>query len=94
MGHVGWFQEYWILRHLDGAKSLLAGSDGIYDAFNVSYTRWEMAATLEVATGRKRRFPGATVLPRRSARISTTVPAERSTSGRGPTAIALSPAVR
>ena len=18
MGHVGWFQEYWILRHLDG----------------------------------------------------------------------------
>ncbi|HEV8141471.1 MAG TPA: selenoneine synthase SenA [Methylomirabilota bacterium] len=42
MGHVGWFQEYWILRHLDGAESLLPGSDGIYDAFNVSYTRrWD-----------------------------------------------------
>jgi ergothioneine biosynthesis protein EgtB len=42
MGHVGWFQEYWISRHLDGQASLLPGSDGIYDAFNVRYTRrWE-----------------------------------------------------
>jgi len=42
MGHVGWFQEYWILRHLDGASTLLPGSDAIYDAFNVPYTqRWD-----------------------------------------------------
>src|SRR5499427_6058254 len=42
IGHVGWFQEYWILRNLDGALPLLPGSDGIYDSFNVSYTRrWE-----------------------------------------------------
>jgi len=42
MGHVGWFQEYWILRHLDGAEPLLSGSDGIYDSFKVSYTRrWD-----------------------------------------------------
>ncbi len=42
MGHVGWFQEYWILRHLDGAATLRPGSDRIYDAFNVSYRqRWE-----------------------------------------------------
>src|SRR5262249_50059156 len=39
MGHVGWFQEYWILRHLDGAAPLLPGSDAIYDAFHVSYLR-------------------------------------------------------
>src|SRR2546430_3656119 len=26
IGHVGWFQEYWILRHLDGASPLLSGS--------------------------------------------------------------------
>jgi len=42
IGHVGWFQEYWILRHLDGARPLLPGSDGIYDSFNVSYRlRWD-----------------------------------------------------
>ena len=42
MGHVGWFQEYWIARHLDGATSLLPGGDRIYDSFNVPYTRrWE-----------------------------------------------------
>ena len=41
IGHVGWFQEYWILRHLDRADSLLPGSDAIYDSFNVSYRlRW------------------------------------------------------
>ena len=44
MGHVGWFQEFWILRHLDGAATLLPRSDGIYDAFHVSYTRrWDHA---------------------------------------------------
>jgi len=42
MGHVGWFQEFWISRHLDHAATLLPGSDAIYDAFNVAYTRrWE-----------------------------------------------------
>ena len=42
MGHVGWFQEYWILRRFDDAPSLMPGSDGIYDAFNVSYKqRWD-----------------------------------------------------
>jgi iron(II)-dependent oxidoreductase len=44
IGHVGWFQEYWLLRALDGADTLLPGSDGVYDSFNVSYTRrWEHA---------------------------------------------------
>ena len=42
MGHVGWFQEQWISRRLDGHPTLLPGSDAIYDSFNVSYTkRWE-----------------------------------------------------
>lgn len=51
MGHVGWFQEYWLLRHLDGETTLLPGSDGIYDAFNVSYTRrWEHAFPSRQAT--------------------------------------------
>ncbi|HEV8439917.1 MAG TPA: selenoneine synthase SenA [Methylomirabilota bacterium] len=44
MGHVGWFQEWWILRNLEGATSLLPGSDAIYDSFNVSYKRrWDHA---------------------------------------------------
>ena len=51
MGHVGWFQEYWLLRHLDGAPPLLPGSDGIYDAFHVSYTRrWDHAYPSRAAT--------------------------------------------
>jgi gamma-glutamyl hercynylcysteine S-oxide synthase len=42
MGHVGWFQEYWLLRHLGGAQSILPDSDAIYDSFNVSYRlRWD-----------------------------------------------------
>jgi iron(II)-dependent oxidoreductase len=32
MGHVGWFQEYWILRKLDGANPLMKGSDALYDS--------------------------------------------------------------
>jgi iron(II)-dependent oxidoreductase len=42
MGHVGWFQEYWICRRLDGRPPLLPGADAIYDSFNVSYRRrWD-----------------------------------------------------
>jgi iron(II)-dependent oxidoreductase len=42
VGHVGWFQEYWILRHLHGASPLLEAGDSIYDSFHVSYKlRWD-----------------------------------------------------
>src|SRR5262249_60429797 len=52
MGHVGWFQEYWILRHLDGAAPVLPGSDAVYEAFHVPYTRrWEHAYPSRRATG-------------------------------------------
>ncbi len=41
-GHVGWFQDYWILRNLDKSKPSLERGDDIYDAFNVSYKlRWD-----------------------------------------------------
>ena len=56
MGHVAWFQEYWLLRHLDGRAPLHARFDGIYDAFHVSYKlRWSHGfpskdATLEPGT--------------------------------------------
>src|SRR5207249_3543540 len=51
MGHVGWFQEYWLLRRLDGADPLLPGADAIYDSFNVSYTRrWDHCFPSRAAT--------------------------------------------
>ena len=41
VGHVGWFQEYWILRHLYGEKPILEG-DSVHDSFHVSYKRrWD-----------------------------------------------------
>jgi hypothetical protein len=39
MGHVGWFQEYWILRHLDGVDSLVPGSDGCHFSGGMSTSR-------------------------------------------------------
>jgi iron(II)-dependent oxidoreductase len=42
IGHVGWFQEYWLLRHLDRASPILPAGDSVYDSFNVSYRlRWD-----------------------------------------------------
>ena len=41
LGHVGWFQELWLLRHLDGSEPIVASGDSMYDAFHVSYRlRW------------------------------------------------------
>ncbi len=51
MGHVGWFQEYWLLRRLDGADPLHPGADDMYDSFNVSYTRrWDHCFPSRAAT--------------------------------------------
>ena len=44
LGHVAWFQEYWVLRRASGAASLLPGSDDLYDSFKEPYTRrWDQA---------------------------------------------------
>ena len=51
MGHVGWFQECWLLRRLDGADPLHPGADDMYDSFNVSYTRrWDHCFPSRAAT--------------------------------------------
>ncbi|MEO7760749.1 MAG: selenoneine synthase SenA [Casimicrobiaceae bacterium] len=55
LGHVGWFQEYWLrrnaqsLRGIDGEPddprlpSLLAHADSLYDSSNVAHdSRWEL----------------------------------------------------
>lgn len=43
MGHVGWFQDRWILRYLDGKDPVDANADGLYDSFNIqNEKRWNL----------------------------------------------------
>jgi len=44
LGHVGWFQERWILRRLDAAEPLRPDADALYDSFNIpNARRWNLA---------------------------------------------------
>src|SRR5437870_711485 len=43
IGHVAWFQEYWILRHLNGRSPILPTGDALYDSAKVAHeTRWDI----------------------------------------------------
>jgi iron(II)-dependent oxidoreductase len=43
IGHVAWFQEYWILRSLGGLPPILANGDSLYDSARVAHdTRWNL----------------------------------------------------
>jgi iron(II)-dependent oxidoreductase len=43
IGHVAWFQEYWVLRHLGGLPPNLPGGDALYDSAKVAHdTRWDL----------------------------------------------------
>ncbi len=43
VGHVGWFQEYWALRHARGEPALRADADGLYDSAQVAHdVRWDL----------------------------------------------------
>ena len=43
IGHVAWFQEYWILRHLNRQPSILEKGDALYDSAKVAHeTRWNI----------------------------------------------------
>ncbi len=43
MGHVGWFQEHWVLRHAAGQAPLRADGDSLYDSSAVAHdTRWDL----------------------------------------------------
>lgn len=43
VGHVAWFQEYWVLRHLAGKAALLPRCDELYDSAKVEHrTRWSL----------------------------------------------------
>lgn len=43
IGHLAWFQEYWVLRHLGGQQPILKNGDELYDSARVAHdTRWEL----------------------------------------------------
>jgi iron(II)-dependent oxidoreductase len=43
IGHVAWFQEFWILRHLAGLSPILNQGDELYDSARVAHdTRWDL----------------------------------------------------
>jgi gamma-glutamyl hercynylcysteine S-oxide synthase len=43
IGHVGWFQELWALRHLRRHKPLLENGDRLYNSTDIAHdTRWEL----------------------------------------------------
>ena len=44
IGHVAWFQEYWVLRHLNGRPPILVNGDALYDSAKVAHdTRWDLS---------------------------------------------------
>ena len=43
IGHVAWFAEFWLLRHLKKHKPLLEHGDQLYNSTDVAHdTRWEL----------------------------------------------------
>ena len=43
IGHVGWFQEQWVLRHVRGRPPLRSDGDALYDSAVVAHdTRWDL----------------------------------------------------
>src|SRR6266478_9530939 len=43
IGHVGWFHEYWTLRHLHGEAPLLDRADRLWNSSEVAHaTRWDL----------------------------------------------------
>ena len=43
IGHVAWFQEFWILRRLRKQKPLIENGDQLYNSTDVAHdTRWEL----------------------------------------------------
>ena len=43
IGHIGWFQEFWVLRHLRGHKPLFENADQLYNSTDIAHdVRWEL----------------------------------------------------
>src|SRR5258708_16875653 len=43
IGHVAWFEEYWLLRHVCGRPPILLDGDAMYDSARGAHdTRWDL----------------------------------------------------
>ena len=43
IGHLAWFQEFWVLRHFGGQPPILTHGDELYDSARVAHdTRWDL----------------------------------------------------
>ena len=43
VGHLGWFQEHWILRHARGHAALVPRADQLYDSARIAHdSRWDL----------------------------------------------------
>jgi len=43
IGHIAWFQEFWVLRHLADRSPILKHGDELYDSARVAHdTRWDL----------------------------------------------------
>lgn len=74
LGHVGWFQERWTLRHLRGMAPLRADADALFDSAAIAHdTRWELPLP---ARDEVKRYV-AEVLERVVEGLETRVPDER-----------------
>src|SRR5258706_409792 len=53
IGHIAWFQEYWVLRHLNHLAPILDDGDALYDSARVAHeTRWELPLPSKADTSR------------------------------------------
>src|SRR5207247_9990998 len=53
IGHVAWFQEYWILRQMHGRARILAGGDGLYDSARVAHENpWDISLPSNAKTSK------------------------------------------
>src|SRR5437870_11309610 len=51
IGHIAWFQEYWILRHMHGRAPMLTDGDSLYDSARVAHeTRWDLPLPAKAET--------------------------------------------
>src|SRR5213083_1295795 len=43
IGHVAWFQEFWVLRHAAGLTPIYSEADSLYDSMAIPHdTRWDL----------------------------------------------------